>query len=305
MCDIRLQHVWLLSFGDSRLVKPRERLRNQARRFGFQDDHICLLNENDLADGFREEMREHMILGTRGFGYWCWKPEICLRMLERIPEGDVLFYLDIGCHLNKNGKDRFYDYVKVAIEHDFCAFQCRSLMGSVEPDPLHHYYTTAAFTKGDMLDYYGVRNDKRLLCSGQVLSGALFFRKCDETVKFCKAWKDIYYDDFSLIDDSPSKSPNAHEPCLNRHDQAALSIIWLQHGWPTVSACEIEPARRWAPAPMAFRHNTHWGPSYFFQMRRFPILAKRDKGLIAFPVKVYRHLKYYVFKPIIAKLKGR
>lgn len=303
MQDPKLNHVWLLSFGDSRLEKPRSRLARQARAFGFAEDHVLILNENDLSPSFREAHREHLVLGSRGYGYWCWKPEVCLRTLEKIPDGDILLYVDIGCHLRRKGRNRFYDYLGIAEERGFCAFQYRSLLSTETPDPLHHYNLMKDFTKGDLLDYFGVRDNPRIVNAGQVMAGILFLRKGEEAMELCRACKKVFDDDFRLMDDSPSRSPNLVASCRHRHDQSALGILWLLKGLPTVSACEIEPSRRWVPAPAPFRHDSRWGAAYFFQMGRFPLHARRDKGQVSLPVKIWRHAWAYYLKPFFAKLR--
>jgi len=303
MVDRRLDRVWLLAFGDRRLERPRQRLRRQALAFGLRSDHVLILDEGDLSPEFRKEFEARLVPGTRGYGYWCWKPEICRRTLQSIPVGDILLYLDIGCHLRRQGKARFLDYLQIVEREGFLAAQYKSLLGDDKPDPVNHFNTMAEFTKGDMLDYYGVRSDKELLRTGQVLSGIVFLKQSPESVALCEEWQRIYRDDFSLIDDSPSRTPNEFPNCRHRHDQSALSILWLRRRLPTFSACEIEPCRRWAVIPDSARRNRAWGHTYFFQMGRFPIWARRDKGLIPLHVRVWRHAWAYYLKPFFAKLR--
>jgi hypothetical protein len=48
----------------------------------------------------------------------------------------------------------------------------------------------------------------------------------------------VFYDDFSLVDDSLSKSPNFMEFKENRHDQSVWSIIGKINGIPCLSHSE-------------------------------------------------------------------
>lgn len=300
--DPRLARVWLFSFGDSRLIKARRRLFRQAVGFGIPEDHICISSENELDEGFRFEMKKHLVLGSRGYGYWCWKPEVCLEAFRKMKDGDILLYLDIGCHLNRKGKSRFYDYLVNVEDKDFLGFQYRSLLSTEVPDARHHFNLVSHYTKGDVLDYFGIRNNERILASGQLLAAAFFMKKCAKTIAFCEEWKNVASTDFALQDDSPSKSSNAFEPCRHRHDQSSFSILWMLKNLPTLSACEIEQCRRRAPAPAEFRHNSNWGHSWFWQMAAYPIQARRDLGTRSVFVKAYRYLKYYHILPLLRRL---
>ena len=63
--------------------------------------------------------------GTVGLGRWAWKPFIVSEQLKKIPEGDLLLYIDAGCHFNWNfnSKRRFLQYCNEAKEFGFLAMQ--------------------------------------------------------------------------------------------------------------------------------------------------------------------------------------
>ena len=286
--DQQLSHVWFLSFADSRLLKPRERLLRQALAFGFSQDHIRILDEHNLSESFNRAMSKHLVLGTRGFGYWCWKPEIILRALENIQEGDILFYCDIGCHLNCRGKERFYDYLDVARAKGFLGFQSRSLVSTASPNPQTHIRTTAQYTKGDILDFFQVRNVDEITQAAQVLGGIVFFKKSKQALDLVKQWKDLYVSNFHLADDSPSVSNNLPGFIENRHDQALLSVLWLKKRLPTVSSCEVELLRRHLPPQIVA--GPEWGGWWFWQNKQFPIHARRDMGQ---SFSIFKKLYYY------------
>lgn len=99
----------LCSFGDSRYGASRERLQEQAEDFDLFDA-IHLYNEYDLPTSFREDFNEQLRADVRGFGYWVWKPRVILETLSKMDDGDVLLYVDMGCHLNSRGKERLLEY---------------------------------------------------------------------------------------------------------------------------------------------------------------------------------------------------
>lgn len=304
--DQRLKNVWMVSFADSRLKKPRARIYRQALEFGFPKDHVRIMDENDLSGDFRLRMKDRLVLGSKGFGYWCWKPEVILETMEKIPDGDILLYIDIGCHLNKRGKERFYDYLKIAETKGAVGFQSRSLLSDPDiPDPRHHVRTNAEFCKGDILDYFKVRDNKDIAYAAQMIAGIVLFKKCAQNIDFVREWGSVLCDHPDLINDSPSKSPNMPEFVINRHDQAIFSIMWLLRGMPTVSSCEVENLRRHACPSKVFRHNPLWGKDWYWQMKYYPIHAKRDKGLVSFWRKLFLYMKHKVVLKFIRRMQSK
>ena len=91
---------YLVSFADSRMKKSFKRMFDQANEFNFFDK-IFLLNENNLSKNFKTKFKNELVLGSKGYGYWCWKPEVILNILQKLNNNDCLMYVDAGCHLNK------------------------------------------------------------------------------------------------------------------------------------------------------------------------------------------------------------
>ena len=166
-------------------------------------------------------------------------------------------------------------------------------------------YLNSQYTKGDLFDYFGLRNNPDIVNAAQVVSTAFFMKKSRAAEEFLKEWMDVYRKSFALIDDSPSKSPNFPGFIENRHDQSVFSFLWLLKGYPTFSGCEIEPLRKYAPACPEYRHNPSWGTYWFYQMAYFPIHAKRDWGRLGFWTKLFRFFKLRVFRPFREKYLTR
>ena len=154
---------WFLSFANSALDglirSPLKRIRRQAESMGVFEDRIRVWTENDLDEDFRVKMKDRLISGSRGYGYWCWKPQIVLQLLREMKDGDVLLYADAGCHLNPKGLTRLMDYFNLAREHGIVAFQARSMDGSRKDDLTQHFLPDGEWCKGDLLDNFGVRDN--------------------------------------------------------------------------------------------------------------------------------------------------
>ena len=218
--------IYLCSFGNLDLYPSAIRLKKQAESFNIFDE-IFIYNEYNLPydEKFERAFRSKLI-PSRGFGYWCWKPFILLKTLESMNNNDILFYTDIGCHLNKEGINRFYEYLDIVIDNGGLSFE----LALIEK----------AWTKSDLFNYFNVFNDKNITDTFQRPSGAFWIIKNDVNIELINKWLQVYYDDFSLADDTPSKIPNDNTFNEHRHDQSIFSILSKLYNFYTIPCKEFE-----------------------------------------------------------------
>jgi len=273
---------WFVTFADSRMTRPLARIRRQALQMGFSPERILTMTERDLDADFRERMKDQLVKGSRGYGYWCWRPQVVLQALRRISDGDILLYADAGCHLNPKGLPRLRDYLKMANEFEMVAFQGRSLLGTEKYDPLHHYNSVGMWTKGDVLDYFGVRENSEVINSGQYSGGVFLVKKTGRTKAFYERYRTIAVEHPELFDDSPFKSPNLPEFREHRHDQAVFTLLCKEQGVRTLSCCEYGVYA--SLAPKEFQGDSRWSCRSFEEMDRFPVHARRDTS---FGIRAY------------------
>ena len=246
-----------LTFADRRLERTLRRIRREARAMGCFDA-IHALDERDLSPAFRARFADKLRPEVRGFGYWVWKPEVILRTLEGMAEGECLLYVDAGCHLNVGGLARLGDYFALARQAPTGILATQSLA-----------HTDRVWTKGDLLDRLGVRDRPNILDSQTLQSGTIVIRKCPEAIAFLKRWAALWEEDFALMDDSPSKAPNDPTFREHRHDQAGFSILAkLDGGVRAVSAGECYPTARLPSG----------SPDWSRMDRTMPIWQRRDKA---------------------------
>ena len=285
-----MRKAWFVTFADSRMKQPLCRIRRQAEAMGFSPDRILAMTERDLDQDFKDKMAEHLVKGSRGFGYWCWRPNVVLQALRKMEEGEILLYADAGCHLNVHGLPRLREYLKMVDESEILAFQGRSLLGAAKYDPLHHFNHIGQWTKGDVLDYFGVREDTEVLNSGQYSGGVFLVKKTKRTMAFYERYQAIAEDHFSFFDDSPSKSMNAPGFREHRHDQAIFTLLCMKEGVKTLSTCEYGIYANLAPE--RYRGDRSWSRLGFDDMGEFPVHAMRDttfgwRALLPKPLRVF------------------
>lgn len=262
----------LLSFADSGLRNSLKRIERQASEMGVFDD-ILICDEHSLSPAFRKQFRRRLRPGSRGYGYWCWKPQIILQSLRKMEDADTLLYVDAGCHFNVRGQKRLVEYFEMAdrAKTGVVGFQ------AVPPQPPLDAencgadgWLDVAWTKGDLIDHFGVRDNEAILRTPTIVATLIVFRKCGPAIRLLEKWRAVFSEDFSLVDDTPSISPNYPEFNEHRHDQAAFSLLGKLAGIDTISAFET-----WYPA--AGSSLQHHAKPDWDALRDFPIHAMRDK----------------------------
>ena len=87
--------IYICSFANLYLLPALKRFYNQAIEMNIFED-IFLYEELNLGKDFTNHFNDKLNYNVRGFGYWCWKPYIILKSLEKIKDGDILVYADTG-----------------------------------------------------------------------------------------------------------------------------------------------------------------------------------------------------------------
>lgn len=262
----------VMAFGSHHISKGFPRYREQAESMNIFDEIKCF-SEKDLDKDFKKLWGRHLIKYSRGYGYWCWKPYLILQELNKLDEGDVLLYTDIGCFFNPKGRDRLLEYYAIAENSPTGMLGVQSQETAPRGLPETLYYENV-WTKGDVFDYFGVRDDESFTLTPQYESTLIFFKKSDLTVSFVKEWYQAYLDKYSLATDSPSKSPNLKGFVENRHDQSIYSMLAKKYRIPAVSTSEIFQ-RDWS------------------LLEHYPILAMRDK---AYPSSFHYRMRFSIRK---------
>lgn len=264
----------LVSFADSRMRRSLERLTKQAKSMNVFN-FIDMNTENDLPLDFVEHFKDKLIPGSRGFGYWSWKPQVILMSLERMNLGDCLLYVDAGCHLNIRGRKRLLEYFEFLKKQEtgVVAFQASPPSGensALQYDGRKLFdQPNSSWIKGDLLDYFGVRDDPLVVNVQAIGAGIILIRKCEQALTIIQEWQQIIRERFDLLDDTPSVSPNLPGFIENRHDQAIWTLLCLKYRVKTLSAYEY-----WYPAKDVKKFKPDWNA-----LDEFPIHARRDRDL--------------------------
>lgn len=201
----------LVSFADSRYRNSLKRLEEQTKDFPF-DERYFLTEKNSLTKEYWRKLKPWLY--RRGYGFWAWKSSIVRDYLNKLDEGDMLFWSDAGLMWNATPKSlqKFDEYIKkLSGDNDILVFG----QPTIEKE----------WTKGDVLEALGVYSNEDICNSPQFLGGLFLIKKSartheliDRLIDFCDLSKE-------LITDKRSTVPNKEGFKEHRHDQSMFSVL--------------------------------------------------------------------------------
>ena len=97
------------------------------------------------------------------------------------------------------------------------------------------------YTKADLLQFAGKRDDEEFLQSRQVMATIIIIQNSSITRQMVKKWYSWMHENSALIDDSPSLLPEFPEFRENRHDQSVFSILAKECGAKILPQSEVYP----------------------------------------------------------------
>lgn len=288
----------LVTFADKKLAKALKRVKKQANSMGCFAN-IFTFNEDDLSFSFRRKYQDYLSNHIRGYGYWCWKPE-CIKMaLDVISEGDFLLYIDAGCHLNKKGLIRLQEYFNLLSKTSNGVLAFQAITPTLENSKIKYdgrklfEQFNYQWIKGDLLEYFDVKNNPNFTHAEVIGAGIILVKKCAHSQQIINEWSSVIEESFSLIDDTPSSSPNMPGFIEHRHDQAIFSLLCIKYKVLTISAYEYWYPKRGISQKM----KPDWSA-----LKEFPIHAKRDKGKVNVLEFALRKARACIKKILSAKI---
>ena len=205
----------LVTFSDKKFRKGQEYLEDYSKSLGMN-------NLSYTYEWFAEQefYQQHKDISDDeiGLGYFLWKSFIINDAINKLNDGDLIFYSDVG--------DMFHpeliSFVEETIEDDPCLFMVGN---SINKD-----WTRRAcfvYMDCDEEDYWN---------SNQLEAGISFWRVCDESKKIVSEWLK-YACDRRIISDDPNICGKENFPSFNEHrrDQSILTNLAVKHGLSVAS----------------------------------------------------------------------
>jgi hypothetical protein len=206
---------FFVTYGDIKYQQAKQRLAAEAAAFGF--DEIKAYSRGDLPQSFLATTSP-WINHNQGGGYWLWKPFLLKETFNKMAWGDVLVYMDAGCQLNNNGKQRYNEYVAQAqLNTGSLAFE---MAGKTE----------AAYCSDEVFNHFHLTADHQFGQQDQLSATCFLLIKnpftqslIDEFYTIATARPQLFSNDFN------AKTTRTNF-IAHRHDQSILSLLRKQKG---------------------------------------------------------------------------
>jgi hypothetical protein len=211
--------IHLLTFGGGaenyRLAVAR--LATGASQCGWFDE-IYALTDTQSHAAIEALYRKHGDFINRHpstFGYWIWKPFLVRYFLDKIDEGDVLFYIDAGCEISLLGAARFNAFVALVETNQALFFNTpaeeitrtkRLVFDALDEN-------IGGLTKQVQATWFGLKNTARVRTL------------VDDWLRLCS------YDGYKYLDDAPSELEEYPGFVAHRSDQSILSLLVKREGF--------------------------------------------------------------------------
>ena len=202
-------NVWLISYADGGEVHLANQRALTASALNKCIDFYKPYNRKHIASSY-VKAHENIFSQKKGAGYWLWKPYIILETLEEIPENDILLYADSGSAIAKP-IDSLVN--KLENGNDILVFQNK--------------HTNRGYVRRDLLTAMGMNNDF-ILDSYQLQASFILIKNTNNAREFIRKWLKLCENGEALTDNE-SFIEEYYYNTSHRHDQAILTLLYLQH----------------------------------------------------------------------------
>ena len=181
-------------------------------------DMVHIYSEVDLPNELLYASPTLFSTLIRGCGHWIYKPFIAIDVMKLLTDGDVLVYADCGCTFNGTSASEFNHLIDLALKSPGGTF------AYALPDD------ERVWTKADIFEALNVTGMSSITHTNHLMATIWFAAKSEWMIVLLQNWaKLMALDDYSLVDDSPSRVANDKLFRENRHDQSIFSVLRKIH----------------------------------------------------------------------------
>lgn len=200
--------LYVINFADANFMRQQALNTKSAYEKG-KVDYVIEFHEEDIME-LKAQYPEHFKI-KRGFGLWFWKPYLIMKAMDRVDDGDYLFYCDSGAVFIRDIHQFIPDLE--ASGSDMMVFE--------QPLLAH------CFTKGETYHLLGC-ND---YTGNQLLGGYIFLKKSAESRRYMQEWHDAMTDLRKLSGEKFCPDIKDHRDFIvHREDQSILTILCKKWG---------------------------------------------------------------------------
>jgi hypothetical protein len=193
-------------------------LLDSVKKYGSQFE-IIKFNKNQIDNDFMIK-NETILSQNRGGGYWLWKPYIINKVLNKINDDDVIFYLDSKYFFIEDFANLYLEYLTT---NDLLVWNNK---------PNEPIWDMKNWCKMDVILKYHVYDKVFIENIKDCWAGAIVVKKTENTIRYMQEWLDMccinedITDSLSIVDNSDLFREH-------RHDQSLLNIVLQKYNIKT------------------------------------------------------------------------
>ena len=206
--------IYFFTYGDEKFANTKKRIESEALNSGFFDE-VKIYSREDLDKDFIERTKPY--IDIRG-GFWMWKAFLMKKTIDRMQMDDICVYIDAGCTVNPNGKQRFLEYLDlIKDESGILSFR----LDGFDEDQ---------WTTEKIFENFEIEVDSEIRKSGHIMSTMIIFRKCERTIKLLNDFYGLALEKPVLFSDTFNYFGNSETFKDNRYDQSIFSVMRKKYG---------------------------------------------------------------------------
>lgn len=203
----------LVTYADEKFKDKQDYLNSIAVKHGINP---ISYNRSDIESTEFYQKNKEVLDQSIGSGYWLWKPYIILDAMNKLNDGDIVFYSDCGDMFHP----RIVEYVDNLLDE---TDQCILLVGGSK---------NGEWTKRDCF-YYMDCDESDYWNSNQLEAGVCIWKVSEESKKTVSEWLNYCCDPRIITnDDNVCGQPNIDGYNEHRNDQSVLTNIAIRDGLP-------------------------------------------------------------------------
>lgn len=201
--------TYLINYANAKFENIRK-LNTWTGKYIAGFDKVIEYRPEDIDFNFKENNKK-ILKYERGNGLWLWKPYFCLKTLETMQEGDILFYCDSGAFFIRS-----ISSVLNNMKDDILVFEL----------PLIEKQWTKGNVINELVNQENLR--KSILESKQILATFFAVKKTRRTVNFIQTWLKNCCNEELLSPESCICEDDIY--IAHREDQSIFSIMCKKEG---------------------------------------------------------------------------
>lgn len=213
--------------GGINFENAKQRIVKEAHSVGWFDT-ITAFGYNQLSDGFKRKYH-NILTQKRGAGYWIWKIDIIKQKLREINDGEYIVYLDCGCTINAQGKDRFYEYLDMLANSEY---------GVIDLEMQEPFNMVKKQCTRQVFEYFNIDVHSDIINRGGTVPGVLVIKKNRHIELILDMFLRLLDTDPDLVTDKYNNEPQHASYWDHRHDQSIFTCLFIKYGALTIKRNE-------------------------------------------------------------------